>query len=103
MVPYTSITLNNSLSNLLILSRMTTSWVGPTVCTRCRDVEGDEVAQTRRRLGEPVPELEGLCPPQEDSETRFFRMMEDIHTSARQRNEDALRIPNFSGSIPPGK
>ena len=30
-------------------------------------------------------------------------MMEDIHTLARQPNGDALRIPNFSGSIPPGK
>ena len=45
----------------------------------------------------------GLRPSQEDNETRFFRMMEDIHILARQPNGDALRIPNFSGSIPPGK
>ena len=38
---------------------MTTSWVGQTVFTRCREAEGDEVAQTRKRLGEPVPELGG--------------------------------------------
>ena len=93
-----------SVSPEVIASRigMTTSWVGQTVFTRYREVEGDEVAQARR-LGEPGPELGGLCSPQEDNETRFFRMMEDIHTLARQPNGDALRIPNFSGSIPSDK
>ena len=89
----------------LIASRigMTTSWVGQTVLTRCREAEGEEVTQARRRLEGPIPEMGGLHPPPENNETRFFRMMEDIHTLARQPNGDALRIPNFSGSIPPGK
>ena len=65
---------------------MTTSWVGQTVLTRRREVEGEEVAQARRRLEGPIPEMGGLCPPPEDNETKFFRMMEDIHTLARQRN-----------------
>ena len=50
-----------------------------------------------------IPDMGGLHPPPEDNETRFFRMMEDIHALARQPNGDTLRIHNFSGSIPPGK
>ena len=83
--------------------RMTTSWVGKTVLTRCRKAECEEVGKVRRRLEGPIPEMGGLHPPHEDNETRFFQMMEDIHTLARQPNGDTLRIPNFSGSIPPGK
>ena len=63
-----------------------------------REAEDDEVAQAGT-----VPEIGGLSLPQEDNETRFFRMMKDIHILARQPNGDALRIPNFSGAIPPGK
>ena len=89
----------------LIASRMgmTTSWVGQIVLTRCRDAESGEVARARKRLEEPTYEMGRFQPPQENNETGFFRIMEDIHTLARQPNGDALRIPNFSGSIPLGK
>ena len=48
----------------LIASRMemTTSWVGQTILTRCRDAEGGEVARARKRLEEPTHEMGGLCP-----------------------------------------
>ena len=42
---------------------MISSWVGQTVCTMCREAEGDEVAQARRRLGEPIPKIGGIRAP----------------------------------------
>ena len=66
---------------------MTTSCLGQMVITRCREAEGDEVVQVRRRLGKPIPDIGGLHPTQEDNETRFFRMMEDIQQP--NGNEDS--------------
>ena len=72
--------------------------MGREVTTRWKVDEVDEIAQAQR-----VTEYTGRGPnpaPPQDHETRFFRMMEDIHTLARQPNGDALSIPNFCGSIP---
>ena len=88
---------------IIIQMGLTTTWVGKTVVTHCRVADGKEVAQARYRLEDRGMERGFPCPLPKDNETRFFRMMEDIHTLAWQPNGDMLQIPNFSGSIPPGK
>ena len=89
----------------LVASRMglTTTWVGQTVVTHCHVADGEEVVQAWHRLEDRGLEQGLPCPQPKDNETWFFRMMEDIHTLAHQPNGDALQIPNFSGSLPPGK
>ena len=59
----------------------------------------DEVIAARARVEE---EEDGHhIPPEGDA--RLIRMMEDIHKLAVSPHGEALRIPTFSGMVPPQK
>ena len=72
--------------------------LGQKVKVECRATSPDEIECAQRREENP----EGGAEP-DNHETRFLRMVEDIHRLAVSPHGDALRIPTFSGSIPPSK
>ena len=73
-------------------------WLGQKVKVECRAASPDEIECAQRREENP----EGGVEP-DNHETRFLRMVKDIHRLAVSSHGDALRIPTFSGSIPPNK
>ena len=73
-------------------------WLGQKVNLQCRVATKDEVMAARAR----VEEEDGHhIPPEGDA--RLIRMMEDIHKLAVSPHGEALRIPTFSGTVPPQK
>ena len=64
----------------------------------CRMASAEEVRQVKEPAAEP-----GRDPSLVDQDARFFGMMEDLHKLAVSPHGEALRIPTFSGSTPPGK
>ena len=92
-------------SEKLDLSRLTVSlaalemWIRQKVQVVCRAATPDEVEHVKRRDEEPEDPLD----PFGGQDAKLLRMMEDIHKLTASPNGEALRIPTFSGSIPPGK
>ena len=92
-------------SEKLDLERLTVNlaalemWIGQKVQVQCRPATPDEVEHARRRDEEPEDPLD----PQGGQDAKLLRMMEDIHKLAASPHGEALRIPTFSGSIPPNK
>ena len=73
-------------------------WLGQKVQLTCRMASAEEVRQVTEPAVEP-----GRDPSLVDQDARFFGMMEDLHKLAVSPHGEALRIPTFSGSTPPGK
>ena len=73
-------------------------WLGQRVQTECRVASADKVEYARRR-----EEDEEKVSQPETQEAKFIRMMEDVHKLAVSLHGDALRIPTFSGAVPPNK
>ena len=73
-------------------------WLGQKVQLTCRMASAEEV----RQATEPAAEL-GRDPSLVEQDARFFGMMEDLHKLAVSPHGEALRIPTFSESTPPGK
>ena len=74
-------------------------WLGQKVNLECRVATQTEVATARVRALE-----EKDCPTQphgNDGDARLLRMMEDINKLAVSLHGEALRIPTFSGVVPP--
>ena len=74
------------------------NWLGQKVQLTCRMASTEEVRQVTEPAAEP-----GRDPSLADQDARFLGMMEDLHKLAASRHGEALRIPTFSGSTPPGK
>ena len=64
----------------------------------CRAASPEEVDNARRR-----EEDEERASQPDTQDAKLIRMMEDIHKLAVSPHGDALRIPTFSGAIPPNK
>ena len=73
-------------------------WLGQKVQLTCRVASTEEVQQATN----PSKGVEGNSST-DDPDTRFLKMMEDLHKLAASHHEETLRIPTFSGSTPPGK
>ena len=73
-------------------------WLGQKVQLTSRMASAEEVRQVTEPAVEP-----GRDPSLVDQDVRFFGMMEDLHKLAVSPHGEALRIPTFSGSTPPGK
>ena len=73
-------------------------WLGQKVKLTCRVASTEEVQQATN----PSKGVEGNSST-DDPDTRFLKMMEDLYKLATSSQEEALRIPTFSGSTPPGK
>ena len=73
-------------------------WLGQKVQLTCRVASTEEVQQATNP-SQGVEEDSSA----DDSDTRFLKMMGDLYKLAASPQEEALRIPTFSGSTPPGK
>ena len=73
-------------------------WLGQRVRLMCRAASPEEVENARRR-----EEDEERASQPDTQDAKLIRMMEDIHKLAVSPHGDALRIPTFSGAIPPNK
>ena len=73
-------------------------WLGQKVQLTCRIASMGEILQAT----EPAEEPERNLSP-DDQDTKFLKMMEDLHKLTANPHGEALRIPTFSGSTPPGK
>ena len=73
-------------------------WLGQKVRLMCRAASPEEVENARRR-----EEDEERASQPDTQDAKIIRMMEDIHKLAVSPHGDALRIPTFSGAIPPNK
>ena len=73
-------------------------WLGQKVQLTCRVASKEEVQQATNP-SQGVEEDSST----DDSNTRFLKMMGDLYKLAASPQEEALRIPTFSGSTPPGK
>ena len=73
-------------------------WLGQRVRLMCRAASPEEVENARRR-----EEDEERASQPDTQDAKLIRMMEDIHKLAVSPHGDALRIPTFSGTIPPNK
>ena len=69
-------------------------WLGQKVQLAYRMASAEEVEQ--------VTESEGSSPTV-DQDARFLEIMGDLHKLAASPHGEALRIPTFSGTTPPGK
>ena len=74
-------------------------WIGQRVQVVCRAVTSDKVEHAKRRGEDPEDPLKLYA----GQDVRLLRMMEDIHKLAASPDGEALRIPTFSGSVPPNK
>ena len=73
-------------------------WLGQRVRLMCTVASPEEVENARRR-----EEDEERASQPDTQDAKLIRMMEDIHKLAVSPHGDALRIPTFSGAIPPNK
>ena len=76
-------------------------WIGQKVALQCRVATPDEVEAARAKAAEE--EDDHHIPHGNEGDARLFRMMEDIHKLAVSPHGEALRIPTFSGVVPPPK
>ena len=87
-----------NMDRLIVIMTALQWWLGQKVNLQCRVATKDEVMAARAR----VEEEDGHhIPPEGDA--RLLRMMEDIHKLAVSPHGEALRIPTFSGMVPPQK
>ena len=73
-------------------------WLGQKVQLMCRAASLEELESVRRR-----EEVEERVSQPDTQDAKIIRMMEDIHKLAVSPHGHALRIPTFSGAIPPNK
>ena len=88
-----------NMERMIVIMTALQWWLGQKVDLECRVATQTEVATTRVRV---LEEEDG--PPQphaNDGDARLLRMMEDIHKLAVSPHGEALRIPTFSGVVPP--
>ena len=74
-------------------------WIGQEVSVVVRRATAEEIQKSQKTVEDA---LNGN-PGDAHGDARLFRMMEDIYRLAASPNGEALRIPNFSGTIPPPK
>ena len=87
-----------NMDRMIVIMTALQWWLGQKVNLQCRVATKEEVMAARAR----VEEEDGHhIPPEGDA--RLLRMMEDIHKLAVSPYGEALRIPTFSGTVPPQK
>ena len=90
-----------NMERMIVIMTVLQWWLGQKVTLQCRVATQEGVGAARARA---VEEEDGHhIPNGNEGDARLFRMMEDIQQASSKSAWKCLRIPTFSGVIPPPK